>query len=57
VAEAAARLGLGTTKTKKLIAAGELTGVTIGRRRKVPISAIEAYIKSLQGEQLRLPSM
>jgi excisionase family DNA binding protein len=58
VAEAARRLGLGTTKTKQLIAAGELPSVLIGRRRKVPVEAIEGYIRRLTDpEQLRLPGI
>jgi excisionase family DNA binding protein len=56
VPAAAARLGLGTTKTKQLIASGELASVTVGRRRKVPLVAIESYIRTLQEpEQMRLP--
>src|SRR6266851_7690766 len=45
VPEAAGALGLGTTTVKKLIAAGELTSVTVGRRRLVPRSALEDFTK------------
>jgi excisionase family DNA binding protein len=55
VSEAARRLGLGTTSVKKLIAAGELRSALIGRRRKVPVSAIEAYVQGLEAVQLELP--
>ena len=57
VAEAANRLGLSLSKTKRLVVAGELGSVLIGRRRKVPVSAIESYISRLEEEQLRLPGM
>jgi excisionase family DNA binding protein len=52
VSEAANRLGLGSTLTKKLIASGQLPSVLIGHRRKVSLSAIEAYISRLEAEQL-----
>ena len=43
VAEAAERLGVGTTKVKQLIATGRLASVTIGRRRLVPTASIRAF--------------
>jgi excisionase family DNA binding protein len=47
VPAAAARLGLGQTKVKKLIASGELGAVMVEGRRLVPMAAIEAYIRRL----------
>ena len=43
VADAAARLGVGTTKVKQLIASGQLESVTIGRRRLVPASKVRSF--------------
>jgi len=44
VAETALLLGIGKTKTRELIAAGELGSIRTGRRLLVPRSEIEAYI-------------
>jgi len=57
VPEAAARIGLSESKTKRLIAAGEIASISMGRRRKVPAAAIDAYLRRLGGEQLRLPGI
>jgi excisionase family DNA binding protein len=57
VAEAASRLCLSVSKTKKLIASRDLPSVQIGRRRLVPVSAVDDFISSLQPDQLRLPGM
>jgi excisionase family DNA binding protein len=57
VREAAIRLGLSESKVHRLIAAGEITSVTMGRRRKVPVEAIDTYVQRLSGEQRRLPGM
>ncbi|MFD6951223.1 excisionase [Nocardiopsis sp. TSRI0078] len=47
VEEAAQALSLGRTTVKKLIAAGQLTSVRVGRRRLIPRSTLETYINSL----------
>lgn len=47
VADAAHRLGLGTTTVKRLIAAGRLRSVLVGRRRLVPVDAIAEYAGAL----------
>jgi excisionase family DNA binding protein len=59
VSEAAVRLGIGTTKAKELIAASTLPSVLIGRRRKVPIEAIDTYVRRRlqESEQLALPGL
>jgi excisionase family DNA binding protein len=44
VGEAALLLGIGKTKTRELIASGELRSIRTGRRLLVPRSEIEAYI-------------
>jgi excisionase family DNA binding protein len=43
IAEAAKRLGLGTTKLKELIATGQIESVKVGERRLVPVSALEVF--------------
>jgi excisionase family DNA binding protein len=51
VAEAAERLGLGRTKVYELLARGEIASVRIGAARRVPASALEAYVERLLAEQ------
>ena len=43
VQECARVLGLGTTKTKRLIQTGEILSIREGRRRLVPLTAIREY--------------
>jgi excisionase family DNA binding protein len=57
VPEAAARLRLSESKTKRLIAAGEIATISIGRRRLVPEASLEDYLRRLEGEQQRLPGI
>jgi excisionase family DNA binding protein len=57
VPEAAARIGLSESHTKRLIASGEIASITIGRRRKVPVAAVSDYIERLGGEQQKLPGI
>jgi excisionase family DNA binding protein len=40
-------LGIGRTSAYELIAIGKLKTVRIGRRRFVPIEAVDAFVKSL----------
>jgi excisionase family DNA binding protein len=47
VPEAAARLGVGVTKTKKLIASGELRSVLVEGRRLVSVAAIADLVSRL----------
>lgn len=47
VEEAAEMLSIGRTKTYRLIAAGQIRTIRIGRRRLVPISELEALITEL----------
>ena len=46
VQEAADRLNLGRSLTYRLLLAGDLRSVTIGRARRVPVGAIEEFIQS-----------
>lgn len=45
------RLKIGRTRVFELIARGELRSISIGRSRRVPASAVDAYIERLQAEQ------
>jgi excisionase family DNA binding protein len=47
VEEAAQWLGVGRTKTYQLVARGTLPSVTIGRSRRVLVSALEAFVEQL----------
>jgi excisionase family DNA binding protein len=47
---AARRLGVGRTKLYELMAAGVIPTVRVGRRRLVPVEALDAYADSLQRE-------
>jgi excisionase family DNA binding protein len=51
VPEAAARLGIGTTKLRELIASGELRAIRAGRRVVVPRREIKKYIRRQLGEE------
>jgi excisionase family DNA binding protein len=45
VAEAAAILKISRSKTYELIASGEIESVTIGRSRRIPTSALVAFVE------------
>jgi len=47
VEEAAQWLGVGRTKTYELVHKGTLPSVTIGRSRRIAVSALEAFIEQL----------
>lgn len=47
VAEVCDRLGIGRTSLYMAIRRGELRSVTIGRRRLIPVSALESYVAGL----------
>jgi excisionase family DNA binding protein len=51
VEEAAARLAVGRTSMFALIKAGEIASVLIGRSRRVPAAAVEAYAARLVAKQ------
>ena len=54
--EVAAILGIGRTKVFELMASGELESVAIGRCRRVPIDALDAFVAGLRSPQLRRPA-
>ena len=43
--------GIGRTKLYELVGTGELRTVKIGRRRFVPVQAIEEYVQGLSGAE------
>lgn len=45
---AAAALGIGKTKVFELISSGQLETVRIGRSRRIPADALEAYVARLR---------
>jgi excisionase family DNA binding protein len=49
--EAAKRLALGRTTLFELIARGELQTVTIGRCRRVPVSALRSFVAGLMSAE------
>ena len=44
VPEAAMRLGLGRSLTYSLVMSGAIASITIGRARRIPVSALEEFI-------------
>lgn len=50
--DAAIRLSIGRTAIYELIATGELESFKIGRSRRIPTAAVEAYVELLR-EQSR----
>jgi len=49
VVEAARRLGIGRTLMYELLASGAIDSVHVGRLRKVPVRALDAFITRLAG--------
>ncbi|MFD1150465.1 helix-turn-helix domain-containing protein [Saccharothrix hoggarensis] len=45
--EAAERLGVGRTTMYRLIGSGEIESVQIGRLRRIPVTAVDAYARKL----------
>lgn len=46
VAEAAVRLGCGRSFLYKLLMRGEISSVTLGRSRRIPVAALEEFIQA-----------
>ena len=51
VREAARRVGLGRSRFYQELLSGRCKSVTIGRRRLIPVAALDAYIDRLLREQ------
>jgi excisionase family DNA binding protein len=45
--EAARRLGIGRTRMFALIGSGQIDSVKVGRLRRVPVAALDDYVKRL----------
>jgi len=50
VSEAADLLGLGRSKAYELVMRGELKSIQIGRARRIPVTALDEFIKRVAGE-------
>lgn len=50
VEQAARRLSLGRTTMFQLIKTGAVVSVRIGRARRVPVEALDAYVEELTGK-------
>ena len=50
VAEAARRLGIGRSHAYIYVLRGELESVKLGRSRRVPVDAIDAFVERLRSE-------
>ena len=48
VEEAARRLRIGRTTCFRLVLAGEIESVTVGRLRRIPADAVPAYVAKLR---------
>ena len=51
--EVAELTGLGRTKIYHLLAQGDIESVTCGRRRLIPVAAVEAFVTHLREEGAR----
>jgi excisionase family DNA binding protein len=56
VDEAAELLGIGRTYTFRLVAAGEIDSLKIGKRRMIPGDALERYIERLRSQSAAIAS-
>ena len=50
--ETAEALGLGLSKTYQLLATGKLPSIRVGRSIRVPVDALNAWVKTAQQEQV-----
>ena len=48
--DAARALGIGRTKVYELIRSGELRSVRVGGLRRVPVAALDEFVKRLEAE-------
>lgn len=56
VEQAAEMLGAGRTTVYQKVATGEITSFRIGRSRRIPASALAAYVERLVSEQTGKPA-
>jgi excisionase family DNA binding protein len=50
MSEAAETIGLGRSKLYELVASGEIESVRIGKARRVPVEAVESFVRRLRLE-------
>ena len=55
VKETAERLNIGRSKMYELVLSGEVESVQIGRLRRIPAVAVDAYVSSLRATQVGAP--
>lgn len=48
--EAAALLGMGRTKVYELMAGGQIASIRIGRSRRIPATALRAFVDACRQE-------
>lgn len=53
VEEALEATGIGRSKFYELVAAGEIESVEVGRRRLVPVEALQEFVERLRAESRR----
>lgn len=51
IAEASEALGIGTTLCYELVQRGELTSITLGRARRIPVASLQAFIERKVAEK------
>ncbi|GMV85089.1 MAG: helix-turn-helix domain-containing protein [Fimbriimonadaceae bacterium] len=51
VPEAAHKVGLSRSKLYQLMLRGEFPSVTVGRSRRVPVAALEAWVAGLSSDE------
>jgi excisionase family DNA binding protein len=51
IKEAAERLNIGRSLLYQLVIRGEIASVKIGRARRIPIKALDAYVERLLADQ------
>ena len=51
VEEGARRLGCGRTALYERVRKGEIESIKLGRSRRIPVDALEAYVERLRQEQ------
>jgi len=56
VEEAAGILSLGRSKTFELVATGEIESLKVGRRRLIPVLALDTYVQRQREVQAGQPS-
>lgn len=51
IPQVAQKLGIGETKAWDLVGRGEIASIRLGKCRRVPLAALDAFIETLVAEQ------